>query len=79
MAFYIKKTKKDFIMTEEKEDDYRNIIICRFCEKGRLSDKVRDHCHLTDKNRGPAHSIFKINVAQDRRSFIPFVIQKVRN
>ena len=44
MAFYFKKTKKDIIMTEEDEEDYKNDNICRFCEKEILSDKVRDHC-----------------------------------
>ena len=33
IAFYFKKTKKDIIMTEEDEEEYRNDNICRFCEK----------------------------------------------
>ena len=33
MAFYFKNTKKDIIMTEENEEDFRNDNICRFCEK----------------------------------------------
>ena len=33
MAFCFKNTKKDFIMTEEDEENYRNNKICRFCEK----------------------------------------------
>ena len=33
MAFYFKNTKKDIIMTEENDEDYRNNNICRFCEK----------------------------------------------
>ena len=33
MAFYFKNTKKDIIMTQKDEEDYRNNIICRFCEK----------------------------------------------
>ena len=32
MTFYFKNTKKDIIMTEEDEEDFRNNI-CRFCEK----------------------------------------------
>ena len=62
MAFYFKKTKKDIIMTEEDEEDYRNNSICRFCEKNIESDKVRDHCQLTGNYRGPAHSKCKLNV-----------------
>ena len=55
MAFYFKKTKKDIIMTEKDDEDYRNNYICRFCEKDTESDKDRDHCHLTGNYRGPAH------------------------
>ena len=33
MAFYFKTTKKDIIMTNQDEEDYRNNNICRFCEK----------------------------------------------
>ena len=36
-AFYFRKTKKDIIMTEKDEEDYRNNKICRFCEKKTLN------------------------------------------
>ena len=49
MAFYFKNTKKDIIMKQKDEEDYRIDNICRFCEKEILSDKVRDHCQLTGK------------------------------
>ena len=51
-------------MTEKDGQDYRNNIVCRFCEKELFSDKVRDHCHLTGKYRAPAHSKSNINVTQ---------------
>ena len=73
MAFYFKNTNKDIIMTEEDKEDYRINNICRFCEKNFESDKVRDHCHLTGKYRGPAHSKCNINVTQDQSSFVPFL------
>ena len=38
-----------------------------------MSDKVRDHCHLTGKYRGPAHSKCNINVTQKQSNFIPFI------
>ena len=44
----------------------------RFCEKEILSDKVRDHCHLTGNYRGPAHNVCNLNVKQKDRIFIPF-------
>ena len=64
-VFYFKNTKKDIIMTEEDEEHYKNINICRFCEKEILSDIVRDHCHLTGKYRGPARSKCNIKVTQN--------------
>ena len=73
MACYFKNTKKDIIMTEEDEEDYRNKNNCRFCEKEILSHEVRDHCHLTGKYRGVAHSTCKINVTQKQSNFIPFL------
>ena len=73
MAFYFKNTKKDINMTDEDEEDYRNNNICRFCERFIESDKIRDHCHLTGKYRGPAHSKCNINVTQKQSKFIPFI------
>ena len=79
MASYFKNTKKDIIMTEEDQEDFKNNNICRFCEKIIESDKVRDHCHLTGKYRGPAHSKCNINVTQDQSNFIPFMFHNFSN
>ena len=75
MVFHFENTNKDIIMTKEDEYDFRNINICRFCESELLSDKVRDHCHLTGKYRGPAHSKCIINLTQKQSNFIPFIFQ----
>ena len=79
MAFYFKNTKKDIILTEKDEEDFRNDNICRFCEKEILSDKVRDHCHLTSKYRGPAHGKCNINVSQNQSNFISFIFHNFSN
>ena len=79
MAFYFKDTNKDIIMTQEDEEEYRNDNVCRFCEKEILSDKVRDHCHLTGKYRGPAHNTCNINVTQKQSNFIPFIFHNFSN
>ena len=79
MALHFKKTMKDIITTKKEEEGYRNNNVCRFCGKKIKSDKVRDHCHLTDKNRGPAHSICNINVTQKQSNIIPFVFHKFSN
>ena len=79
MAFYFKETKKDIIMTQEDEEDYKNNNICRFCEKNIESDKVRDHCHLNGRYRGPSHNICNINVKQKDSNFIPFAFHNFSN
>ena len=72
MTFYFVNANKDIIMTEEDEEDYGKHNICRYCEKNIDCDEMRDHCHMTGKNRGPAHSICNINVTQKQSIFIPF-------
>ena len=71
-CFLFRNTKKDSIMTQGDKEDFENKNICRFCEKNIEFDKVRDHCHLTGKNRGPAHNTCNINVKQKDSNFIPF-------
>ena len=66
-------------MTEENEEVYRFNNICRFCEKNIESDKIRDHCHLTGKYRGPALNMCNINVTQDQSNFIPFIFHNFTN
>ena len=73
MAFYFKNSKKDIIMTQDEEENYRKNNVCRFCEKINESDKVRDHCHLKCNYRGPAHSKCNINVIKEQSNFIPFI------
>ena len=79
MAFYFENTKKDIIISKEKEEDFKKNNTCRFCEKEKLSDKVRDHCHLTGKYRGPAHNTCNINVKLKDSNFIPFAFNNFSN
>ena len=79
MAFSFKNIKKDNIMTEENEQNFKNNKNCRFCEKNIGSDKVRDHCHLTQKYRGVAHSKCNINVTQEQSNFLPFLFHNFTN
>ena len=79
MAVCFKKFKKDIIVTEKDEEEYKNNNICKFCEKEILSDKIRDHCDLTGNYRGPAHSKCNINATQDKSNFIPFLFHNFSN
>ena len=65
MAFFFKNTNKNNIVAENDQEDFKNSNNCKFCEKNNESDKVRDHCHLTSKYRGPAHSKCNFNVTQN--------------
>ena len=78
MAFYFKTLRK-ISLCQKNEEDFKYNNICRFCEKEILSDKVRDHCHLTGKYRGPAHKTCNINVKQKDSNFIPFAFHNFSN
>ena len=47
---------KKLKMTIEDENNYQNSQDCWICNKKLDKDKVRDHCHITGKYRGAAHS-----------------------
>ena len=79
MALYFKNTKKDIIMAQEDKEDFDNNNNCRFCVKEILSEKVRDHCHLTGKYRSPAHNTCNKNVKQKGSNFIPFAFHIFSN
>ena len=50
--YFNKKLK----MTIEDEDNYQNSQNCWICNEKIDDKKVRDHCHITGKYRGAAHS-----------------------
>ena len=66
-------------LCQRKMNTTIEIFFCRFCEKEIISKKVRDHCHLTGKYRGPAHNICSINVTQDQSNFKPDIFQSFSN
>ena len=43
-------------------------------EKEKIINKFRDHCHLTGKYRGSAHSESNINVKQSQSNFISVIL-----
>ena len=44
-------------MTKEDNEDFENSTNCWVCDNDYTDGdiKVRDHCHITGKYRGPAH------------------------
>ena len=79
MNFWLKNTRRDINMTQEDKEDFEKTNICRFLEKNIESDKVRDHCHLTGKNRGPSHNVCNKNVKQKDSDFISFAFYNFSN
>ena len=65
------RNKKAMIMTREEEQKFRVSNICHICDNIIISpkDKVRDHCHLTGRYRGPAHN--QCNLVYRIGRFIP--------
>ena len=64
------KTNVPMNFTQEDEIVHNQTTQCHICgEKMESKDKVRDHCHLTGKYRGPAH--YKCNLAFKYSNYIP--------
>ena len=76
--------EKDMIPLTDKEImSYEEQKVCHICKKGfcydkneknkfKLYQKVRDHCHYTEKFRGTAHSICNLTYKVQRE--IPIII-----
>ncbi|XP_047039598.1 uncharacterized protein LOC124644335 isoform X1 [Helicoverpa zea] len=65
----ILKSNVPIIFTDDHAHDFENAATCHICEHFLFGDKVRDHCHLTGKYRGAAHSY--CNIQYKVPSFIP--------
>ena len=62
-------------MTQEVNKDFESNNIRRFCGKKIESDRVRDHCYLTGKYRGAAHSKCDSVGKKSQRNFTSFILQ----
>ena len=69
MAFYLKNTNKEIIVSEKAEGHFRSNNICRFCEKEFFSDKVIENCHFTGKCRRPEHNKCNFIVTQKQSTY----------
>lgn len=48
-------------LSEEETKAFQESIKCHICNKELGEDTVRDHCHVTGKLRGAAHSNCNLN------------------
>ena len=59
-----KKINKDILMTKKDNEDLKNSIKCQICDNTYVDSdvKVKDHCDVTGKYRGSAHTDCNIKV-----------------
>ena len=64
-------------MTIEDEDNYQNSQYFWICNEkiNKDKDKVRDHCHITGKYRGAAHSKCNLKLKIPRK--IPIIFHNL--
>ena len=79
MNFYFKNTKKEIVMTQDDEEDFKNSKVCWFCELPLDGRFVKDHCYLTCRYRGAAHEKCNIIVKHKQSNFIPFMFHNFNN
>ena len=78
-AFHFKNTNKYILLTEEDEGEYKNNDKCPICDKKILIDKVRVHCHLIGKCKGPAHNNCNTTVTQKQNLVILLIFHNFSN
>ena len=74
-VYEILKTEIPIKMTEKDEKNFKNVKNCYACKQALEDDRVRDHCHLTGKYRGAAHS--KCNLRMRVPKFVPVLFHNL--
>ena len=69
----------EFVISKEDNEDIENSGKRRICDNDYIGGdvKIRDHCHITGKYRGSAHSNCNINVKLNHK--IPVVFHNLKN
>jgi len=72
----IMKTNKPMVMTKQDWIIHNTATECHICKHPFTGHekKVRDHCHITGKYRGPAHNSCNLNYKQNTDFKIPVFI-----
>ena len=65
---------KEFVMTKEDNEDYKNSTKCWICDNDYVDNnvKVRDHCYITGKYRGSAHRNCNVSLKLDHKISVVF-------
>ena len=73
--YKILKTVVPIKISEQEEEIFKNTVQCYACGLDLKEDRVRDHCHLTGKYRGAAHS--KCNLRMRTPKFVPVLFHNL--
>ena len=73
-----KNFNKNLIMSEEEKQQFQSSNTCWICENLIENDneKVRNHCHITEKFRGAAHWSCNINLQLTKN--VPVIFHNLR-
>ena len=72
-----KHFKRNLIMTAEENEELERYNICLiFGKLIEFNDKVRDHCHITEKYKGSAHWICNINLKISKK--VPAIFHNLK-
>ena len=70
---------KAMVMTREDWKAHRHATNCHVCEKSLEMDSVHDHCHITEKYWGAAHSTCNLKLRlSPKTTTIPVVFHNLR-
>ena len=74
-----KHLNKELVMIKKDNEDFENSTKCWICDSDYIDNyvKVRDHCHITGKNRVSAHRDRNINIKLNQK--IPVVFHNLKN
>ncbi|XP_071648529.1 uncharacterized protein [Temnothorax longispinosus] len=81
LAHRVKNILSDIVcmvdLTRDEWETFHSATKCHICEQQFAPDdnKVRDHCHLTGRYRGPAHSTCNLNYKDSH--FIPVIFHNL--
>ncbi|XP_071573140.1 uncharacterized protein [Temnothorax nylanderi] len=81
LAHRVKNILSDIVcmveLTRDERETFHSATQCHICEKPFALDdnRVRDHCHLTGRYRGPAHSTCNLNYKDSH--FIPVIFHNL--
>ena len=63
-------------MNEKEVENFRSSNSCWICKKLIDDEKVRDHCHITEKCRVAAHWICNVNSKMTKKVFFNISLSK---